>query len=77
MKHLTIDELLIKNGITHLTGKEHDGIIVAFNQYQTQAKLSSEDKQHLLWMYNRLANVHDENHNVDYMSKMKQIIDNL
>lgn len=27
-KQFTIDELLIKNGITHLTGKEHDGIII-------------------------------------------------
>jgi hypothetical protein len=36
MKNLTIDEILIKNGITHLTGKEHDGIIVAFNQYLQQ-----------------------------------------
>ena len=32
----TIDEILIECGITHLTGKEHDAIIVAFNQYSSQ-----------------------------------------
>lgn len=32
----TIDEILIDCGITHLTGKEHDAIIVAFNQYSAQ-----------------------------------------
>jgi hypothetical protein len=77
-KQLTIDELLIKNGITHLTGKEHDAIIVAFNQYHhQQQKLSQEDKQHLQWMYNRLAHVHLENENYDYMNRMKQILNNL
>jgi uncharacterized protein (UPF0332 family) len=76
-KQHTIDELLLKNGITHLTGKEHDGIIVAFNQYHQQQKLSQEDKQHLQWMYNRLAHVHLENENYDYMSRMKQILNKL
>ena len=32
----TIDEILIECGITHLTGKEHDAIIVALNQYSSQ-----------------------------------------
>jgi len=34
------------------------------------------DKEHLQWMLNRLAEVHGENRNVDYMMRMQQIIDN-
>jgi len=34
------------------------------------------DKEHLQWMLNRLADVHGENRNVDYMMRMQKIIDN-
>jgi len=34
------------------------------------------DKDHLQWMLNRLAEVHGENKNVDYMMRMQRIIDN-
>ena len=34
------------------------------------------DKEHLQWMLNRLAEVHGENKNVDYMMRMQRIIDN-
>ena len=34
------------------------------------------DKEHLQWMLNRLAEVHGENRNVDYMMRMQKIIDN-
>ena len=34
------------------------------------------DKEHLQWMLNRLAEVHGENRNVDYMVRMQKIIDN-
>ena len=33
------------------------------------------DKEHLQWMLNRLAEVHGENRNVDYMTRMQKIID--
>tara|TARA_Y100000389_G_scaffold5497_1_gene5286 strand:+ start:1273 stop:1560 length:288 start_codon:yes stop_codon:yes gene_type:complete len=33
------------------------------------------DKEHLQWMLNRLAEVHGENRNVDYMVRMQKIID--
>tara|TARA_R110000822_G_scaffold137088_1_gene274517 strand:- start:322 stop:552 length:231 start_codon:yes stop_codon:yes gene_type:complete len=33
------------------------------------------DKEHLQWMLNRLAEVHGENRNVDYMMRMQKIID--
>ena len=34
------------------------------------------DKDHLQWIYNRLAEVHGENKNADYMHRLKTIIDN-
>lgn len=34
------------------------------------------DKEHLQWMLNRLAEVHGENRNVDYMVRMQKIINN-
>lgn len=37
-KQLTIDEILLKNGITYLTPKYHDNIIAAFNEYGIQEK---------------------------------------
>jgi len=33
------------------------------------------DKEHLQWMLNRLAEVHGENRNIDYMVRMQKIID--
>ena len=36
----------------------------------------TRDKDHLQWMLNRLAEVHGENRNVDYMIRMQKIIDN-
>ena len=35
------------------------------------------DKEHLQWILNRLAEVHGENRNVDYMVRMKKIVDNI
>ena len=34
------------------------------------------DKEHLQFMLNRLAEVHRENRNIDYMMRMQKIIDN-
>ena len=34
----------------------------------------NENKQHLQFIYDRLINIHNENENVDYMRKFKQII---
>lgn len=35
------------------------------------------DKEHLQWIYDRLEHVHGENPKVDYMLRLKMIIDSL
>ncbi len=35
------------------------------------------DKDFLSWVYDRLCNKHEENPNLDYMRKMKAIIDKM
>lgn len=76
---LTIDDMLIKNGITHLTGKEHDAVISTVIEYLMQEQhkstnITQEEQEHLNWMYNRLISVHGENPNYDYMLKMNKIL---
>jgi iron-sulfur cluster repair protein YtfE (RIC family) len=78
-KELTIDDMLIKNGITHLTGKEHDGVIATVIEYLMQEQhkstnITQEDLAHLNWMYARLISVHGENQNYDYMLRMNKIL---
>ena len=34
-----------------------------------------KDKELLIWIYNRLVNVHGENKNYDYMHRLKAITD--
>lgn len=37
-------------------------------------KMSKEDLEHLIWIHNRLIEVHGENENYDYMLKLRSII---
>ena len=41
------------------------------------ARIKDSDIEHLSWIYDRLANVHLENTNFDYMHKLNAIIANL
>lgn len=41
------------------------------------ARIKDSDIEHLSWIYDRLANVHSENTNFDYMHKLNAIIANL
>ena len=34
------------------------------------------DKEHLQWIHDRIVNVYGENENVDFLIKMREIIDN-
>lgn len=36
-----------------------------------------KDRQHLLWIYNRMIEVHKENPNYDYMIKFRDILKTL
>lgn len=36
--------------------------------------MTENNIKHLDWIYNRLINVHKENHNTDYMIRLKSII---
>jgi len=40
-----------------------------------KTSLTNEDRSHLTWLYFRLLHVHGENELVDYMQKMKEIIE--
>ena len=35
------------------------------------------DKEHLQWIHDRIVNVYRENENVDFLIKMREIIENL
>ena len=35
------------------------------------------DKEHLQWIHDRIVNVYGENENVDFLIKMREIINNL
>jgi len=39
--------------------------------------MKASDEAHLYWMYHRMVHVHKENENLDYMIKMKSIIDDI
>jgi hypothetical protein len=34
------------------------------------------DKEHLQWIHDRIVNVYEENENVDFLIKMREIIEN-
>jgi plasmid replication initiation protein len=38
-------------------------------------KVTNKEKEHLLWLYNRIINVYGENENVDFLIKFKEIIE--
>jgi hypothetical protein len=40
-------------------------------------EVEARDQQHLLFIYNRLLNVHQENENYDYMQRFREIIGDL
>jgi hypothetical protein len=35
------------------------------------------DKEHLLWIHDRIVNVYGESENTDFLIKMREIINNL
>lgn len=37
--------------------------------------MEDKDIKHLTWIYERLVHVHNENPNLDYMIRLKQIVD--
>ena len=39
--------------------------------------INEKDVKHLQWIYDRMANVHGENKDYDYMIKFKEIIEQL
>jgi hypothetical protein len=46
---------------------------IKIKQVETQS--SDRTREHLLWIYSRLIEVHGENPNIDYMIRFKQILD--
>lgn len=40
-------------------------------------ELSKQDIDHLEWMYRRMIGTHNENENVDYMIRFREIIEKL
>ena len=39
--------------------------------------MKQTDKAHLQWIHDRIVNVYGENENVDFLIKMREIINNL
>jgi hypothetical protein len=42
-----------------------------------EERINKNDINHLEWLYNRMVNVYNENIQLDYMIKFKEIINNL
>jgi hypothetical protein len=47
------------------------------NKNMEDQNINEKDVKHLQWLYDRMANVHGENKNYDYMIKFKEIIEQL
>ena len=43
----------------------------------TPPQMEEKDLKHLEWVYLRMKHVHNENENVDYMIRFKEILDNI
>jgi len=48
-------------------------MIKLFKKY----KQREEDKEHLQWIHNRIVKVYGESENVDFLRRMRKIIENL
>ena len=55
--------------------KVHIATIEANEQLQSNIFTNQAGINHLEWIYNRLINVHKEETNLDYMIKLKEIVD--
>jgi len=47
------------------------------NKNMKDQNINEKDVKHLQWIYDRMANVHGENKDYDYMIKFKEIIEQL
>ena len=47
------------------------------NKNMKDQNINEKDVKHLQWLYDRMANVHGENKDYDYMIKFKEIIEQL
>jgi hypothetical protein len=47
------------------------------NKNMENQNINEKDVKHLQWLYDRMANVHGENKDYDYMIKFKEIIEQL
>jgi hypothetical protein len=47
------------------------------NKNMEDQNINEKDVKHLQWLYDRMANVHGENKDYDYMIKFKEIIEQL
>jgi hypothetical protein len=53
------------------------GFIKGYKTALENEKISKEDINHLKWIFDRLKDFHNENENIDYMIKFKEIIKKL
>jgi hypothetical protein len=52
-------------------------VTIEKNKNMKDQNINEKDVKHLQWLYDRMANVHGENKDYDYMIKFKEIIEQL
>jgi hypothetical protein len=56
---------------------KRDMIIKMWGGKPNTKERTDQDKAHLQWIHDRIVNVYGESENVDFLIKMRDIIDNL
>lgn len=67
----------LANGIIPRNWTEYNRMFDHVGGFHSWFEEINEESEHLEFIYNRLVSVHSEKENIDYMRKLKEIIDKM